>query len=227
MENKIIALLGRGNEGKTTTADYLAREFAIMGHKVTVVSTDNFGSNEGAINLDQVMLGLASIHDAFAPDAGQGYCQIHGGDDLDMVATNLGNQDMIAQRMGKRPQGVLTLGMHLSKLEGIVIIDARAYNQDFWSDSAILAACQVIAVVRPQKDSLDRLEAMGEHVAQADERKWKGVIGTMFGGRSGETVKNMNTLSSRHDFLGWVPLRQGMNKRDITLAYKEIAKKLA
>lgn len=214
MGNLTIGILGRGCEGKSTTAHYLAAALAQIGKHVTVVSTDNFGdasagSADGDVCLDKVMAGKAKICEA-AYMTKWGYRYVAGGEELDTVALPLTRSSM----------GAKVLGNHLSELDGIVLIDGRAYNLDFWSDSLILASDKILAVTRPFADSAKRLDLMVEHIAMDDEAKYLGFIATMVSGtKATDYVETFAALCNRPDYLMGIPQRQGRDKRDVVVSY--------
>lgn len=215
MSTKTIGVLGRGCEGKSTTAHYLALSLVKAGRPVTVVSTDNFG-DAGEANLDTVLAGKATIEQAIRVTS-YGYGYVAGGEELDVQALRLSRSSIGAQ----------VLGNHLGNLDGYVIIDGRAYNLDFWSDSLILASDTILAVTRPLTDSAKRLDLMVEHIGMDDPGKYRGFIGTMWSGyRATETLSAMSALLARSDYLGHVPCRLGRDKRDMVVRYNQLAKEL-
>lgn len=232
---RTITLLGRGSEGKTTTAHNLAAQLAEMGEKVTVVSTDNFNAHtptDPDLSLSGLMSGAITDPEQAVIELPEGYGFIPGGDELDELSI----------KFGSKINGVMVLRDRLRTLDGIVIIDSRAYQPDFWSDSAILVADLVLGVVSPKADSERRLLIMQDHVSQAANVDginpvWGGFIGTMFASakiHNGQfvcasinapqsTAVVMKSLGLHLDCVGVTPFRQGKNQKDLVEAYKSIA----
>ncbi len=227
--NTTYTITGKGGDGKSTTAKYLALVLAAAGNEVTLIDTDPQGSlTRFAMghdftpqkSLSDLLLGSATLNDVriCTPD---GFHLIPCTSDLENTAIEL----------AKRPSNIMRLNQMTEALPGIVIIDTLPKTFDYLTELAAAASNYIVAVVRPDNESIRKINEAKELAANWAEAgrgaKYLGFIGTQLSYQSGEQRELSNQLTERPDFLGGVWYNRSQRKHSAYMRdYAAIADKI-
>lgn len=224
----------KGGVGKTTTAYWLGRCLAEMGHGVTLIDLDPQGNLTAALGVDEpetiadVLRGNLPLLRAIADVDGQ----------LAIVPARADLAD-IADDLTIKPLGVLRLRSALEDYAAIVdpgeivLIDCPP-NVGALTYSALIAADAVIIPTQPAAWSFEGVGRIVDKVAEVHAALGRspsvlGVIATLVDGRVGDHRAQVAAMATgKLPVLGQVPRREGKDAEEILhAAYEWIAAAVA